>query len=206
MIVKVCGMREKENIQEVCRLPVDYIGFIFYPLSPRYAGQTQIPDTAPDIKRTGVFVNAAEKDILHTAQTYRLSAIQLHGNESPEICTRLKSEGYTLIKAFSIAETGDLHFLNKYEGCTDYFLFDTKSNHYGGSGKQFDWSILKDYTGKTPFLLSGGIKPESLSSLKSFSHPQWIGIDINSGFEVKPGEKNISLLKDFIYKLKEYEQ
>ena len=117
---------------------------------------------------------------------------------APEDCHALQKRGYSLIKAFQIATACDLEQTTNYEGRVDYFLFDTKCNSYGGSGKQFDWSVLEAYRGKTPFLLSGGIRPESAGAIRSFRHPRLAGIDLNSGFEIEPGLKDIGKLKEFL--------
>lgn len=190
-------MTDGENIKAVDALGADYIGFIFYPKSPRYCS------TLPDIniaseKRVGVFVNAPLNNILDKAKQYQLGNIQLHGSESPERCKQLRDKGYKVIKAFSIAQPEDLEKVEGYQGMCDYFLFDTKSQSYGGTGTTFDWNILSSYTGSTPFLLSGGIGIHTLPQLQHFCHPFWAGIDINSKFEIRPGIKDINMIKEFI--------
>ena len=186
MIIKVCGMRDPENIREVAALGVDWIGLIFFARSPRR------------------ITNNGQLTIDNGGKRYsdcQLSIINyplLHGNETPEDCHALQKRGYSLIKAFQIATACDLEQTTNYEGRVDYFLFDTKCNSYGGSGKQFDWSVLEAYRGKTPFLLSGGIRPESAGAIRSFRHPRLAGIDLNSGFEIEPGLKDIGKLKEFL--------
>ena len=190
MIIKVCGMRDPENIREVAALGVDWIGLIFFARSPRRItnnGQLTIDNGG---KRYS--------ELVETAAFFRLDYLQLHGNETPEDCHALQKRGYSLIKAFQIATACDLEQTTNYEGRVDYFLFDTKCNSYGGSGKQFDWSVLEAYRGKTPFLLSGGIRPESAGAIRSFRHPRLAGIDLNSGFEIEPGLKDIGKLKEFL--------
>ncbi|MDR1918776.1 MAG: phosphoribosylanthranilate isomerase, partial [Tannerellaceae bacterium] len=127
--------------------------------------------------------------------------LQLHGDESPELCHSLQKRGFSLIKAFSIAGAADLKRTAAYEGRTDYFLFDTACPGYGGSGKSFDWSLLDAYEGETPFLLSGGVQPGSLEAIRRFRHPRFAGIDLNSGFESAPGLKDIDKLTPFIKQL-----
>jgi phosphoribosylanthranilate isomerase len=136
--------------------------------------------------------------MMEKAAAYSLDYLQLHGNESPDLCHTLQKRGYALIKAFPIATEDDLQQTAAYEGRVDYFLFDTKCAGYGGSGKSFDWSVLHTYQGDTPFLLSGGIRPDSLDAIRRFSHPRCAGIDLNSGFETEPGLKDVALLKEFI--------
>ncbi|WP_293672089.1 phosphoribosylanthranilate isomerase [uncultured Parabacteroides sp.] len=218
MIIKVCGMRDPENIREVGGLGVDWIGLIFFAGSPRKIienGKLKIENgdrrysdfqfsiLNSQLKRVGVFVNASLEEMMETATVFRLDYLQLHGNETPEDCHAMQKRGYSLIKAFSVATTGDLERTSAYEGRVDYFLFDTKCDNYGGSGKQFDWSILEAYHGETPFLLSGGLRPESASAIRSFHHPRLAGIDLNSGFEIEPGLKDVEKLKRFIHDIKQ---
>lgn len=205
MIIKVCGMREAENIRKVAALGVNWMGFIFYAKSPRAVDGTlllQADLLSAGQKRVGVFVNASVASLMEAANRYRLDYLQLHGSESPEDCYALQKRGYSLIKAFQVATSEDLERTKAYEGRVDYFLFDTKCESYGGSGRQFDWSVLEAYKGETPFLLSGGIRPNSVASIQAFHHPRLAGIDLNSGFEIRPGLKDIEKLKIFIKQIK----
>ena len=199
-------MKYPENIRELSQLPVDYMGLIFYEKSPRYvenpAGYEIKELSKSGKKRVGVFVNSERQYILRKIEEYAIDLVQLHGNESPEFCKEI-NKILPVIKAFSIAETADFSITAFYEGSCSYFLFDTKTPHYGGSGKKFDWLILDTYKGKTPFLLSGGIACENAGEIRKIKHPQFAGIDLNSKFETKPGLKNISLLQQFIKTLKD---
>lgn len=206
-------MREPDNIRQVAETGINWMGFIFYPQSPRCLRDdgngeplssfiSQLSTVNCRLKKVGVFVNATQEEIMETAARYRLDFLQLHGNESPDSCYALHKRGYAVIKAFSIATEEDLKPTADYEGRADYFLFDTPCSGYGGSGKQFDWPILSAYKGQTPFLLSGGINPGSAEALRNFSHPRLAGIDLNSGFETKPGIKDATLLKVFVDKIK----
>lgn len=199
MIIKVCGMREETNVQEVERLGADWMGFIFYPKSPRYVGEA-LPYIPGSVKRVGVFVNEESDRLLALAEKNRLDALQLHGDESPDDCKSLKEKGFLVIKAFGIATDKPFpsETIKSYEGYCTHFLFDTRTDLYGGSGKKFSWEILAAYRGETPFLLSGGISPEDVEAVKSFSHPRCIGVDLNSGFETAPAVKDIQLLQQFI--------
>ena len=188
-------MRDAQNIRDVESLGVDWIGMIFWPKSKRYVAE--VPSYLPKhLKKVGVFVDSTLDDILHHISDYQLDIIQLHGQESPDFAKALKP--HTIIKAFNIEKADDLLQTEKYEGIADYFLFDTKGKMVGGNGQKFDWSVLTAYQGKTPFLLSGGIGPEDVESVKSFHHPRCIGIDLNSRFESEPGFKDINQLKTFI--------
>lgn len=200
MKIKVCGMKYPDNINELATLPIDMIGLIFYPKSPRFVDSLSC-QSLPNIKKVGVFVNANQNDIIDIAFRYGLDYIQLHGNESPEVCRALRSVGI-VIKAFSISVSADFEQTKEYDSVCDYFLFDTKTPYYGGSGQKFDWNILDSYKGNVPFLLSGGISPNDARSITSISHPQFEGIDLNSRFEVEPGRKNVELLRKFITEIR----
>lgn len=210
MIVKVCGMREAENIRQIAGLDIDWMGLIFYPRSPRFfetgdaalGGGNWLQASSGRPRLVGVFVNESVEKMMETANRYALDYLQLHGNESPDACYALQKRGWAVIKAFSIASQADLDQTQSYEGRVDYFLFDTPCKGYGGSGKSFDWSLLESYRGTTPFLLSGGIGPQSLDGLLKFSHPRWAGIDLNSGFETEPGRKDFDKLAAFVARIK----
>lgn len=203
--IKVCGMKYPENINEIAALHPDFMGFIFYPKSPRFAESLDVlalkalPST---IKKIGVFVNENLENILTIAYKYKLDGVQLHGTELVEMCKELKSAGYLVIKAFPIAEAYNFKVTKDYEGTCDYFLFDTKTDAYGGSGVKFNWSMLDEYTGETPFLLSGGIAADDVTTIKKIEHPRFAGIDLNSKFEIKPGIKDELKLRSFINELK----
>lgn len=195
MIVKVCGMRDAENIRQLEALGIDWMGMIFWPKSKRYVSTP--PVYLPQhVRKVGVFVDASLDNIRQHIEDYQLDIVQLHGQESPETLKALKP--LTLIKAFNIATPEDLQKTVAYEGLADYFLFDTKGKSVGGNGEKFDWSVLDSYQGETPFLLSGGIGPEDAQDVESFRHPKCIGIDLNSRFETEPGLKDITKLKQFL--------
>jgi len=195
--VKVCGMRDTDNIRRVAELPIDMMGFIFYPKSPRYAGDmkpTDISGLPARIKKVGVFVNASIDEILEIVKRFNFQVVQLHGSESPSMCNALRNNGFEIIKAFSVATSEDLISVAEYEGVCDYYLFDTKTSAFGGSGKKFDHTILAGYSGNTPFLLSGGLDESDLENL-TFFHPKLVGIDLNSRFEICPGLKDVEKLR-----------
>ena len=209
LIIKVCGMREAANIREIEALGIDWLGLIFWPKSSRYVSER--PDYLPrNAKRVGVFVNETPDKIVSISRLYSLDYIQLHGQESISDINRLRQaiadQGSAtippqLIKAFNIATVDDLKATKPYEGIADYFLFDTKGPSVGGNGTQFDWEVLNAYQGRTPFLLSGGIGPDDAERIQAFHHPQCIGIDLNSRFELSPGLKDVQKLKTFLQKI-----
>lgn len=188
-------MRDGNNILQVEALDgVDMIGFIFYPKSPRYV--STLPSYLPaHAKRVGVFVNADKQEVLTCADRFGLDYIQLHGTESPDYCRSLQALGMHLIKAFHISQASDLDITQAYEGVCSFYVFDTKTSVYGGSGQQFDWNVLNSYTGHTPFLLSGGISPFSARALLEFDHRMLAGYDLNSRFETSVGIKNPELIR-----------
>jgi phosphoribosylanthranilate isomerase len=195
MKIKVCGMREADNIREVERLGIDLMGLIFWPQSSRYVSEK--PDYLPThCQRVGVFVDEDIERVNSIADEYALDYIQLHGHESSEYCAQL--QGLHLIKAISVSGRDDIATYKQYEGLVDYFLFDTKCPSVGGSGQQFDWTVLSAYDGNTPFLLSGGIGPDDAERVKAFRHEKCIGIDLNSRFETAPGLKDIDSLRRFL--------
>lgn len=203
-------MRDPDNIDQVALLQPDYMGLIFFEGSPRFV-KNEIRELDLEIKKTGVFVNASEDLILEKTRKYDLSAVQLHGEESPEFCRQLKNtfseadKNPELIKVFSVKEEFNFEQLKAYEGIVDLFLFDTKGKSKGGNGITFNWEVLKDYPSPTPFFLSGGIGPEEIPAIKSlYEHFQkknrqhvFFGVDVNSRFETAPGLKNVEKLKTF---------
>ena len=200
--IKVCGMKYTANREAVEKLPVDFLGFIFYPKSKRFAGENTEPGLFNSAKtKVAVFVDENAFEILGLAKNLGFETVQLHGKENPKTCQLLRKQRLKVIKAFNLNEDFDFASLKTYEKSVDYFLFDTKSDLPGGSGKKFNWKILEKYRGKVPFFLSGGIGPEDVEAINKLQHPQLFGIDLNSGFEDEPGVKNIENLKEFITKI-----
>lgn len=199
MKLKICGMQYAENMQEVASLQPDYLGFIFYEKSPRYFNG-KLPELPESIQKVGVFVNAAMNDILKKIKEYDLQVVQLHGNETPEVCEVLKIINVEVIKVFSIANDFDFKTLAPYESVCDYFLFDTKGPNPGGNGTTFNWQILKKYPSEKPFFLSGGIGLEEINKIKQLDLPIH-ALDVNSKFETEPGLKNTQLLKELKHEL-----
>ncbi len=190
-------MREADNIAQLNVLEVDYMGLIFHDASPRNVlGPVGL--SSGGIQRVGVFVDREFSKIRQTAEAYHLDLVQLHGRETPELCSKLLAEGITVIKAFSLLDQLPLGHIKAYEEVCKFFLFDTKGKLAGGNGKQFSWNILEDYTLDKPFFLSGGIGPEDAVQIRCIDHPQLYAVDINSGFESRPARKNIPEIEAFI--------
>ena len=205
MQLKICGMRECDNVSEVAALKPDYMGFIFYPESSRFVGDIAY-DIISSVKKQGiepvaVFVNASIETMIQTRMLYGFTHVQLHGDESPDTCEALMAKGLKVIKAFRVSDSSDMKKTAAYENCCNYFLFDTKTAFFGGSGRHFDWNLLKSYSGTKPFFLSGGIGMDDVEQVKTFYHPMLLGIDLNSRFETKPAVKDVGLLKYFMNQL-----
>ena len=214
MNIKVCGMKEPENIRQLAELEVDYMGFIFYPQSKRFAGSLEremLASLPGSIKKTGVFVNEVMAAIVDKVINYQLDAVQLHGDESPEFCGMLQKlllnvrglKRIELIKAFGLFAGFNFNDLPAFRGKVDYFLFDTKALEYGGSGITFDWSILKEYTLPTPYFLSGGLSSENISKISRFTDHRLYCLDLNSKFETEPGIKDIGKLRSAFQLIKD---
>lgn len=201
MKIKVCGMREVENIQAASALDVDYLGFIFYQKSKRYTKSVPQVDLKSSIQKVGVFVNHPLEEVTEIAEKNDLAVLQLHGNESPAYCQELKDRGYQLIKVFHVNEEFDFESTLVYDAVCDFFLFDTKGKQLGGNGYAFDWQLLEKYQGNKPFFLSGGISLDDVERIKSLNLKQLYGVDVNSRFEIEAGVKNIQKLKSFIKEL-----
>lgn len=198
--IKVCGMKHPDNLQAVAALQPDYLGFIFYEKSPRYMQQTLRPEylkqLPASIKKVGVFVNAQAEEVLAQSRSFGLQAVQLHGDESPDICRQLQQEGLEVIKVFRIGDTFELEALLPYAGVVDYFLFDTQGKQYGGNGQVFNWQLLKNYSLQVPIILSGGVELASLDAVSQLQHLPLHALDVNSKFEKEPGVKNLKALTE----------
>ena len=216
MKVKVCGMREPDNIAGVLGLGVDYLGFVFYPGSPRYAGQPELGEWLTDnegrfatTEKVGVFVNAELDVILNTVHDFQLDWVQLHGDESPGYCRELKLlwsvstlRKARLCRAFRITPDFDFRTTHAYADTCPLFVFDTGGRAaVGGTGQQWDWSRLADYRAPVPFLLSGGIGGGDAGAVNELKHPQLLGVDLNSKFEREPGIKDTERLRAFLAEL-----
>ncbi|MEQ8626883.1 phosphoribosylanthranilate isomerase [Ekhidna sp.] len=196
--LKVCGMRDPDNIQGLIDIKPDFIGFIFYPKSPRYVGEMAedfVMRIPLSIHKVGVFVNESLDQILSQADKYGLEYIQLHGDEDLGFAKNLKAKGLKVIKVFRVMDT--IPFVAKqYQGVADYLLFDSATINYGGSGRHFDWNILRNYNLDIPFLLSGGVQLEDVEKIKAMEIDQLVGIDVNSRFEIEPAMKDLKKLRE----------
>jgi phosphoribosylanthranilate isomerase len=194
--LKVCGMRNLANVGEIGTIRPDYVGFIFYQKSPRYVGLNfSLATENFTFEPVGVFVNETTDSILSSLKNIGSTIAQLHGDESPDDCKKLRDNGIRVIKAIPVGNVISTSELKKYNRAVDYFLFDTKGKLYGGNSARFDWNLLDTYQDELPFLLSGGIRIEDLNEVPRIANPRLYGIDINSGVEASPGLKDPSLVR-----------
>lgn len=216
--IKVCGMKDPDNIRQLLRLQPDFMGLIFHPGSPRYVGLEprnlleligtleiagpSRAEAAPVL--TGIFVDADPGRIRELTARFALGAIQLHGQETPELCRASATGDTKIIKAFGISADFAWEKLDTYIGVADYFLFDTKTAHStGGTGQRFDWNLLKKYTLNTPYFLSGGIGSGEIPQiLEMMKDERLAGVDLNSRFESSPGIKDMMRLEDTFKQLR----
>lgn len=204
MIVKVCGIKSQDNLDQLSLLPIDMVGFNFYPPSKRYISVDKPLQVPEHILKVGVFVNESLEKVIHIIHQYNLDYVQLHGNESPEYCNQI-TDAVKMIKYFPVSDQDDFLQAKDYE-MVDLVLFDTRTKDFGGSGKKFNWKLLNHYQGEQPFLLAGGIAPEDVDDLLDINHPNFYGIDINSKFEISPGIKDVEIINNFLAKIHQKEK
>lgn len=208
MRIKVCGMTQADQVAQLAGLGVSFAGFIFYPKSPRYVFKhmtTSQIRSINSVNKVGVFVNASVEEVLHMVDECRLHMVQLHGDENPKFCEKI-ADYVSVVKAFRLSENDSLDYMIRpFMDVCDMFLFDTMGAGYGGTGKKFDWNLLRNTRIGKPFLLSGGIEPGDEESLKHFEKDHgdnaFFAVDINSRFETSPGIKDMELVKRFSQQL-----
>ena len=211
MRIKVCGMTKAEQVLQLDELGVEFAGFIFYPKSPRYVLSHMSKEQLKKLKgkhinKVGVFVNTPVEEVLQLVDACGLYLVQLHGDENPRYCEQIANY-VTVVKAFRLREGEDILWRAKdYQDAADMFLFDTEGAGYGGTGKKFNWDLLKGGNVRKPFFLSGGIQPEDVDLLKAFENEtvakDLFAVDINSKFELAPGLKDMEKIKTFVKALK----
>ncbi len=200
MKLKICGMNK--NTTEVSKLEPHYLGFIFWKSSKR-CFEGIMPKLPKHIKKVGVFVNETIAETTNKINSHQLNLVQLHGNETPEYCTKLKqlNPDIKIIKVFSIKNDFNFKNVTPFETVCDFYLFDTKGKLPGGNGYSFDWSVLNDYPSTKPYFLSGGIGLNDTAKINEFKNTKaanfCYALDINSKFEIEPGLKHIDALQEF---------
>ena len=210
MRVKVCGMTQLDQVRKLDEMGVDFAGFIFYPKSPRYVAKhlsgEQLKKAKVRLGKVGVFVHSTYEEVMKCVDDYGLDMVQLHGDETPRFCEQLANY-VTVIKVFRLSENDPVEWIVKpYEDSCDMFLFDTLGVGYGGTGKKFNWDILKGTMMNKLFYLSGGIEPGDTEKLKEFENDpvskRLFAVDINSKFETSPGVKDLGKIEKFMKELK----
>ena len=208
MRVKVCGMTQRNQVDQLPDLGATFAGFIFYPKSPRYVFRHMTSSQLKrinSINKVGVFVNASVEEVLLMVDECRLHMVQLHGDESPKYCERI-SNYVSVVKAFRLSDDDSIKWMtDPFMDVSDMFMFDTTGAGYGGTGKKFDWNMLKGHDIGKPFFLSGGIQPDDIHALKEFAAEpvakELFAIYINSKFESSPGVKEMDKVGKFIREL-----
>ena len=210
MKIKVCGNTDLNQLEELDKFGVDYAGMIFYPQSPRYVSKKlsgkEVKDLDLSLTKVGVFVNASEEEIMQQIEDFGLDLVQLHGDETASFCSRISNQ-IKVIKAFRVTDfEANVDWLVKgFDEVCDYYLFDkANAGLYGGTGEKFNWNLLENSVIGKPFFLSGGISSSDAEALKTFHHPFFYGVDVNSRFEIEPGIKDMKLIKEFVNHLKKY--
>jgi len=209
MRVKVCGMTQLEQLDQLGDIGATFAGFIFYPKSPRYVLRhltTAQIKKENKVNKVGVFVNASIDSVLQMVDECRLHMVQLHGDESPKYCEKI-ADYISVVKAFRLSDNDHIEWMIKpYMGVCDMFLFDTEGAGYGGTGKKFNWDILEGSVIGKPFFLSGGIQSDDAYKLKIFEQKPvanaLFAVDINSKFEISPGVKDMEKIKKFVEEMK----
>lgn len=194
--VKICGITNKEDALSACFYGASALGFIFYKNSPRFISPSKVrkivEQLPPFVTPVGVFVNQKEGAIRDICGFTRIHTIQLHGEETPQACTRLKD--YKIIKAFRVKEGFDFNQVAQYN--VDAYLFDTyQENIPGGTGKTFSWEILNGQKFRKPFILAGGLNKENISQAINMLSPY--AVDVSSAVEKSPGIKDARLMREF---------
>ena len=205
MKLKVCGLTKMDQIQELISLNTDFLGFIFYEKSPRFVLNHLSLVEISEINhqgKVGVFVNETIEKINEISEKAKLNFIQLHGDEDEEFILKLRKfigENIKIIKVIRIGNQKIVELqknINHLPSTINYFLFDTDSKAFGGTGKSFDWQILNEIEIPIPYFLSGGISLENLENLKILNQKPLV-LDINSKFETEPGSKDLEKIKTF---------
>lgn len=206
--LKVCGLTKPDQIQELISMNVDFLGFIFYEKSPRYVLNHLSLEEIYAINhqgKVGVFVNEETDVILKIVQQAKLNFIQLHGDESDDFIVKLRQKLNPEVGIIKVIRVGNNDYDNKEKIAqtlssnlrhVNYYLFDTDSKAFGGTGKQFDWNILNEIEIPLPYFLSGGISEENIGNMEALKQRPF-ALDINSKFEKEPGNKNINKIKEF---------
>lgn len=201
MKIKVCGIKYEQNIREIIELGVDYIGLNFYAQSPRFYSGSGFDINKKQCKLVGLFVDESIEFVTQKIELHGLDIVQLHGKENPVYCESLSSKIETW-KAIPHTKIFDTNLIQSYSMCSK-LLFDTAGEKFGGSGEKFDWDELNKYSNSIPYFLAGGVDTTDANEIIKFNNSDgFYGVDINSKFEISPGLKDSSKIKEFLKKIK----
>ncbi len=204
--IKVCGMTDLQQMHQLGEMGVEFAGMIFYHRSPRFVLKhltgVEVKRAKLKVYKVGVFVNASYDEIINHVENFGLDMVQLHGDETPKFCEKV-SDYISVIKAFRITDDDNIPWMIKdYVEAVDMYMFDTMGAGYGGTGKKFNWNMLKGLNIGKPFFLSGGIEPTDAEAVKEFANEpvakDLFALDMNSKFELSAGVKDMSLVKKFV--------
>jgi phosphoribosylanthranilate isomerase len=201
--LKVCGLTQLQQIQELISMNIDFLGFIFYKKSPRYVLNHLSLEQISTIKhngKTGIFVNENIEKITATAERAKLNFIQLHGDEDENFILELRQKLNPEIEIIKVIRIGNQNpdelqkIINDQPAAVNYLLFDTDSKAFGGTGKTFNWNLLNEIEIPLPYFLSGGISEENIQNT-NLLHQRPFALDVNSKFETEPGIKDLERIK-----------
>ncbi len=214
MKVKVCGLTDLIQIQELISENIDFLGFIFYKKSPRYVLDVLNLNDISKINhsgKVGVFVNETVENIVELSKKANLNFIQLHGDENEEFILELRRKLNSKIGIIKVIRIGNQNSnvlqatINRQPAIIDYLLFDTDSKSFGGTGETFNWKILNECEIQLPYFLSGGVSLENIEN-SNLLHQKPFSVDINSKFEISPGNKDVEKIKKVLYPLKSVDE
>lgn len=211
VFVKICGVTRVDQAQALAQLDIQAVGLIGVPGTPRYINpehmQTLVTALPPSLETVGVFRNRPVSEVIDIAHQVGLTTLQLHGDETPADCERLAQECPAIgrIKAFRIKDPRDLEVIQDYQTVVDRVLVDTYHPHqWGGTGIPLDWSLLRSFQFPRPWILAGGLNPENIQTALTLVHP--FGIDVSSGVENAPGDKDLEKVKRLLEQIRPLEQ
>jgi phosphoribosylanthranilate isomerase len=199
MQVKICGITNAVDAREAVRLGAWAIGLIHHRESPRYCDPEAAVEIAAEMRRrcevVGVFVNPTLGEVESAVDDEGLSAVQLNGEEGPTFCAEVaRRTGAKVIKAIHVSSAADVRGAEAYR--TDFHMFDSRSGELrGGTGRSFDWDLLRERSSQVPAILAGGLRPDNVGEAIEAAHPY--AVDVASGVEAQPGRKDHELLGAF---------
>lgn len=205
--IKICGIRDAENLRAAQYAGADFAGFVFYPQSVRYIAPVDVAAMTDSVERTatqyvGLFVNPDDEILRHAVSVASLDMIQLHGEETPDAIEAIQDRfGLPVMKAIRVGGIEDLRAAAAYDAVADWLLFDAKiAGEAGGTGQVFDWSLLRGQRFARPWMLSGGLNAANIGAALKDVSPH--AVDVSSGVESARGVKDPRKIAEFIAAVK----